>query len=118
METLQKLLDRMSNEKKTFVVEIGDTKFDCKKIPFGQLLSIDEGHEVETELGAFERNQEVIYMCCSVFKQALNSVEHHGEPYKIVGKLLKPMEIYEFYANILKQYLGQQDKDVENVKKP
>lgn len=117
METLHKLLDRMNADTKVFNVEINDNIFECKKIPFGQLLSIDEGHDVETELGSYERNLEVIYMCCDVFKQAVNSMEHHGEPYKIVGRLLQPMEVYAFYTAILQQYLGQQDKDVENVKK-
>lgn len=118
METLQKLLERMNNDKKTFDVTIGDNTFQCKKIPFGQLLSIDEGHDVETEVGSYERNQEVIYMCCDMFKKAINSIEYHGEPYKIVGKLLQPMEVYAFYSAILQQYVKQQEKDVENIKKP
>lgn len=118
MNTLEKLLSRLGNENINFEVKLNDNVYQCHKIPFGQLLSIDENHDTDTELGAFERNQEVIYECCPLFEKALDTVEHHGDPFKIVGKLLQPMEIYAFYGTILNQYVNQQTKDVETVKKP
>ena len=53
-----------------------------------------------------------------MFEKALDTLEHHGEPYLIVGKLLQPMEVYAFYGEILNHYVNQQNKDVEAVKKP
>ena len=118
MNTLEKLLSRLGKENTKFEVKLNDNVYQCHKIPFGQLLSIDANHEVDTELGAFERNQEVIYECCPLFEKALASMEHHGYPFKVVGKLLQPMEVYAFYGEILNQYVNQQTKDVEVVKKP
>lgn len=118
MNTLEKLLSRLGNENTNFEVKLNDNVYQCHKIPFGQLLSIDENHDTDTELGAFERNQEVIYECCPLFEKALGTVDHHGDPFKIVGKLLQPMEVYVFYGEILNQYVNQQTKDVDAVKKP
>ena len=86
-------------------------------MPFSRLLALDEEHDVTTEKGSFERNQEVIYESCPIFEKALDTVDHHGEPYLIVGKLLQPMEVYAFYGEILNQYVNQQNKDVDTVKK-
>lgn len=118
MDTLNKLLTRLGNDKQDFKVTLNGIEYECHKIPFSRLLSLDENHEVGTEKGAFERNQEVIYESCPIFEKALNTVEHHGDPYLIVGKLLQPMEVYAFYGEILNQYVNQQNKDIENVKKP
>lgn len=118
MTNLEQLLQRLGKEEMTFTVELNNIKYDCHKLPFAQLLKIDEEHECDTELGAFERNQEVIFSSCDMFKKALDSVEHHGEPYKIVGKLLQPLEVYAFYGEILSHYMGQKNKDIETVKKP
>lgn len=118
MNTLEKLLERLGKEETTFTVTLNGNEYQCHKIPFSQLLSIDENHETETELGAFERNQEVIFESCPLFEKALDTVEHHGDPFKIVGKLLQPMEVYAFYGEILNQYVNQQTKDVKTVKKP
>ena len=117
MNTLEKLLKRLGNEETNFKVTINDITYECHKLPFSRLLSLDENHDVSTEKGAFERNQEVIYESCPTFEKALNTLEHHGDPYLIVGKLLQPMEIYAFYGEILNQYVNQQNKDIETVKK-
>lgn len=117
MNTLEKLLSRLGNEKTTFEVTLNDNTYQCNKIPFSRLLSLDENHDVNTEKGAFERNQELIYESCPMFEKALDAVEHHGDPYLIVGKLLQPMEVYAFYGEILNQYISQTEKDVESVKK-
>lgn len=117
MNTLEKLLQRLGNDETNFKVTLNDMTYDCHKIPFSRLLAIDEDHDVNTEKGAFERNQEVIYESCPMFEKALDTLEHHGDPYLIVGKLLQPMEVYAFYGEILNKYVNQQNKDVENVKK-
>lgn len=118
MNTLEKLLQRLGKEETNFTVTLNDMIYECHKLPFSRLLSLDEEHDVSTEKGSFERNQEVIYESCPMFEKALDTLDHHGEPYLIVGKLLQPMEVYAFYGEILNQYVNQQNKDVEAVKKP
>lgn len=118
MNTLEKLLQRLGKEETKFTITLNDNTYECRKLPFSRLLSLDEEHDVNTERGSFERNQEVIYESCPMFEKALETLDHHGEPYLIVGKLLHPMEVYAFYGEILNQYVNQQTKDVDNVKKP
>ena len=118
MITVEKLLGKLNTQDPNFMVEVNDEQYPCGRLPFGQLLSMDDNHDVETQVGSFNRNMEVIYMSCPIFRQLANQTEIIGDPYKIVEKVLSPAEIYLFYTKILEQYFNQQKIDVEAVKKP
>lgn len=117
MITVEKLLAKLNTQDPNFIVEIGGEQYACDRLPFGQLLKFDDNHDVDTQVGSFNRNLEVIYMSCPIFRQLANQTEIVGDPYKIVEKVLNPAEVYTFYTKILEQYFQQQKIDVEAVKK-
>lgn len=117
MITVEKLMSKLNTKDPNFIVELTGEQYPCDRLPFGQLLKMDDNHDVETQVGSFNRNMEVIYMTCPIFRQLANQTEIIGEPYKIVEKVLSPAEVYLFYTKILEQYFNQQQLDVEAVKK-
>lgn len=117
MITVEKLLSKLNPQDTTFIVELSGEQYTCDRMPFSQLLKYDDNHDVETQVGSFNRNMEVIYMSCPIFRQLANQTEIIGDPYKIVEKVLNPAEIYAFHSKILSQYVNQKVTDAEAVKK-
>lgn len=118
MVSIDELMNRFTkNQDEKFTIKIGSDEYACRKLPFKQILEIDDQYDVETQSGAYDRNLEVIYLSCDLFRKLLDRVEVEGEPHNIISKVLSPVEILEFYTLILNQYVGQLNKDVETVKK-
>ena len=118
MVTIDQLMKKFTEQQTdTFVVKLGNDEYNCTKLPFQKILELDDEYEVETQKGAYERNLEVIYLSCDVFRKLLDKIDVEGEPHNIVGKVLTPIEVLTFYTYILNQYVGQPTKDVETIKK-
>lgn len=118
MVTIDELMNRLNKNQNTdFTVKIGNDEYTCRKLPFQQLLELDDEYDVETQLGAFNRNLEAIYLSCDLFRKLLDRVDVEGEPHNIVSQVLSPIEVITFYSQILNQYAGQMNQDVEAVKK-
>lgn len=118
MVTIDELMNRLNKNQNTdFTVKIGNDEYTCRKLPFQQLLELDDEYDVETQLGAFNRNLEAIYLSCDLFRKLLDRVDVDGEPHNIVSQVLSPIEVITFYSQILNQYAGQMNQDVESVKK-
>lgn len=118
MITVDQLMNKFNqNQNDTFVVKLGDDEYQCHKLPFQKILELDDEYDVETQKGAYERNLEVIYLSCDVFRKLLDKIDVEGEPHNIISKVLTPVEVLTFYTHILNQYVGQLTKDVETVKK-
>ena len=118
MITIEQLMNKFTQQQNdTFIVKLGDDEYQCHKLPFQQILEIDDEYDVETQKGAYERNLEVIYLSCDVFRKLLDKIEVNGDPHNVISKVLTPIEVLTFYTHILNQYVGQPEKDVETIKK-
>lgn len=118
MITIDQLMDKFNkNQNDTFIVKLGDDEYACHKLPFKKILELDDEYDVETQSGSYDRNLEVIYLSCDLFRKLLDKVEVEGEPHNIINQVLSPIEVLTFYTQILNQYAGQLNKDVETVKK-
>lgn len=118
MITIDQLMDKFNkNQNDTFIVKLGDDEYACRKLPFKKILELDDEYDVETQSGSYDRNLEVIYLSCDLFRKLLDKVEAEGEPHNIINQVLSPIEVLTFYTQILNQYTGQLNKDVEAVKK-
>lgn len=118
MITIDQLMDKFNkNQNDTFIVKLGDDEYACHKLPFKKILELDDEYDVETQSGSYDRNLEVIYLSCDLFRKLLDKVEIEGEPHNIINQVLSPIEVLTFYTQILNQYTGQLNKDVETVKK-
>lgn len=118
MITIDQLMDKFNkNQNDTFIVKLGDDEYACHKLPFKKILELDDEYDVETQSGSYDRNLEVIYLSCDLFRKLLDKVEVEGEPHNIINQVLSPIEVLTFYTQILNQYTGQLNKDVETVKK-
>lgn len=118
MITIDQLMDKFNkNQNDTFIVKLGDDEYACRKLPFKKILELDDEYDVETQSGSYDRNLEVIYLSCDLFRKLLDKVEVEGEPHNIINQVLSPIEVLTFYTQILNQYTGQLNKDVETVKK-
>lgn len=118
MITIDELMNKYcKNQDDVFTVKLGDDEYACKKLPFKKILELDDEYDVETQAGSYERNLEVIYLSCEVFRKLLDKVDIEGEPHNIINEVLSPIEVLTFYTQILNQYTGQVTEDVEAVKK-
>lgn len=118
MITIDKLMAKYNNnQNESFVVTLNEDEYQCRKMPFQKMLELDDEYDVETQKGAYERNLEVIYLSCDVFRKLLDKVDVEGDPHNIISQVLSPIEILTFYTQILNQYVGQTTKDVETIKK-
>lgn len=118
MITIDQLMDKFNkNQNDTFIVKLGNDEYACRKLPFKKILELDDEYDVETQSGSYDRNLEVIYLSCDLFRKLLDKVEVEGEPHNIINQVLSPIEVLTFYTQILNQYTGQLNKDVETVKK-
>ena len=118
MITIDQLMDKFNkNQNDTFIVKLGDDEYACHKLPFKKIIELDDEYDVETQSGSYDRNLEVIYLSCDLFRKLLDKVEVEGEPHNIINQVLSPIEVLTFYTQILNQYTGQLNKDVETVKK-
>lgn len=118
MITIDKLMQKFTEQQNNaFVVKLGNDEYQCTKLPFQKILELDDEYDVETQKGAYERNLEVIYLSCDVFRKLLDRIDVEGDPHNIVNQVLTPIEVLTFYTQILNQYVGQPTKDVEAVKK-
>lgn len=118
MVTIDELMGRFNkNQDENFIIKLGDDEYACRKLPFKKILELDDEYDVETQSGAYDRNLEVIYLSCDLFRKLLDKVDVEGEPHNIVSKVLSPVEVLTFYTQILNQYMGQLNKDVETIKK-
>ena len=118
MISIEQLMERFNNNKNdNFIVHLGQYEYQCTKLPFKKILSLDDEYDVETQKGAYDRNLEVIYLSCEVFRNLADKLGYEGEPHNVVEKVLSPIEVLTFYTHILNQYMGQMTKDVDNVKK-
>lgn len=118
MITIDQLMNKFTQQQNdTFIVKLGNDEYQCRKLPFQQILDIDDEYDVETQRGAYERNLEVIYLSCDVFRKLLDKIDVDGDPHNVISKVLTPIEVLTFYTHILNQYVGQPVKDVETIKK-
>lgn len=118
MIKVENLLEKFNkNQNQDFTVKLGDDVYQCHKLPFKQVLALDDMYEVETQQGAYDRNLEMIYLSCEVFRNLANQLEVSGEPHNVIEEVLSPIEVLTFYTQILNQYTGQMTQDVETVKK-
>lgn len=118
MITIDQLMDKFNKQQNdSFIVKLGNDEYQCHKLPFQKILELDDDYEVETQKGAYERNLEVIYLSCDIFRKLLDKIEVEGDPHNVVCKVLSPIEILTFYTHILNQYVDQPTKDVETLKK-
>lgn len=118
MIKIENLLEKFNkNQNQDFTVKICDDEYQCRKIPFKQVLALDDEYDVETQQGAYDRNLEMIYLSCEVFRNLANQLEVSGEPHNVIEGVLSPIEVFTFYTHILNQYTGQMTQDVETVKK-
>lgn len=118
MITIEKLMEKINkNQNDTFTVKLGKDEYACKKLPFKQILELDDEYDVDTQAGSYERNLEVIYLSCEAFRKLLELTDVEGEPHNIVTEVLSPIEVLTFYTQILNQYTGQMTKDVDTIKK-
>lgn len=118
MISIEQLMERFNNNQNdNFTVHLGDDEYQCTKLPFKKILSLDDEYDVDTQKGAYDRNLEVIYLSCEVFRNLADKLGYDGEPHNVIEKVLSPIEVLTFYTHILNQYTGQMTKDVESVKK-
>lgn len=118
MIKVENLLEKFNkNLDQDFIVKLGEDEYQCHKLPFKQLLALDDEYDVETQKGSYDRNLEAIYLSCDVFRQLANKIDVEGEPHNVVEKVLSPIEVLTFYTCILNQYANQMTQDVETVKK-
>ena len=118
MISIEQLMERFNNNQNdNFIVNLGDDEYQCTKLPFKKILSLDDEYNVDTQKGAYDRNLEVIYLSCEVFRNLADKLGYEGEPHNVIEKVLSPIEVLTFYTHILNQYTGQMTKDVESVKK-
>lgn len=118
MISIEQLMERFNNNQNdNFTVHLGDDEYQCTKLPFKKILSLDDEYDVDTQKGAYDRNLEVIYLSCEVFRNLADKLGYEGEPHNVIEKVLSPIEVLTFYTHILNQYTGQMTKDVESVKK-
>lgn len=118
MISIEQLMERFNkNQNDNFIVHLGEDEYQCTKLPFKKILSLDDEYDVETQKGAYDRNLEVIYLSCEVFRNLADKLGYEGEPHNVIEKVLSPIEVLTFYTHILNQYTGQMTKDVETVKK-
>lgn len=118
MIKVENLLEKFNkNQDQDFVVKLGDDEYQCHKIPFKSIIALDDEYDTETQTGAYERNLEVIYLSCQVFRDLANKLDVSGEPHNVIEEVLSPIEVLTFYTHILNQYTGQMTKDVDTIKK-
>ena len=118
MVTIDTLMKKFTEQQvDTFVVKLGNDEYQCHKLPFQKILELDDEYDVDTQKGAYERNLEVIYLSCDVFRKLLDKIDVEGDPHNVISKVLTPIEVLTFYTHILNQYVGQPTKDVEALKK-
>ena len=118
MVTIDTLMKKFTEQQvDTFTVKLGNDEYQCHKLPFQKILELDDEYDVDTQKGAYERNLEVIYLSCDVFRKLLDKIDVEGDPHNVISKVLTPIEVLTFYTHILNQYVGQPTQDVETVKK-
>lgn len=118
MITIDQLMNKFINQQNdTFTVKLGNDEYQCQKLPFQQILEIDDEYDVNTQKGSYERNLEVIYLSCDIFRKLLDKIDVEGDPHNVISKVLTPIEVLTFYTHILNQYAGQATQDVEAIKK-
>lgn len=118
MISIEQLMERFNkNQNDNFIVHLGEDEYQCTKLPFKKILSLDDEYDVDTQKGAYDRNLEVIYLSCEVFRNLADKLGYEGEPHNVIENVLSPIEVLTFYTHILNQYTGQMTKDVESVKK-
>lgn len=118
MIKVENLLEKFNkNQNQDFTVKLGKDEYQCHKLPFKQLLALDDDYDVETQKGAYDRNLEVIYLSCEVFRKLANQIDIDGEPHNVIETVLSPIEVLTFYTHIMNQYAGQMTQDIETVKK-
>lgn len=118
MIKVENLLEKFNkNQDQDFIVKLGEDEYQCIKLPFKKVLELDDEYDVETQQGAYDRNLEMIYLSCKVFRDLANTLDVSGESHNVIEQVLTPIEVLTFYTHILNQYTGQLTKDVETVKK-
>lgn len=118
MVTIDQLMSKFTQQQNdTFIVKLGEDEYQCRKLPFQKILELDDEYDVETQKGAYERNLEVIYLSCDLFRKLLDKIDVEGDPHNVISKVLTPIEVLTFYTHILNQYVGQPTQDVETIKK-
>jgi hypothetical protein len=118
MITIDQLMNKFAQQQNgTFIVKLGNDEYECHKLPFKQILGLDDEYDVETQAGAYERNLEAIYLSCDIFRKLLDKIDVEGDPHNVICEVLTPIEVLTFYTQILNQYVGQLKEDVETIKK-